>query len=371
MTEDRMPRDRMPKVAAAAMLAGALLAALLIRVLVFPPAAELDGRAAAIIWHEDGDVLVGRLSDNGIMGTSTALTAMGSADQKETLTQALLAGEDALRQVEAMMSSYKPDSELSVFNSAPAGQFVEMSPEFMAVMRTAKQLADDSDGTFDVTVRPLIKLWKLAGDTKQLPTQEAIDLARSQIGWRHIELRAGGAVRLTDEVSVDLGGIAKGYGIDRAVAAMQQARCATGVVDAGGDVRFFGEKANGKRWIFRVDNPFGSGHLETFFEMSAGSVCTSGNYRRFAKIDGKRYSHIIDPRTGWPADAAPSMTVIAPTAILADGWATALSVLGPDGLELLPSGVEAMLIVGSSADDWRAITTPGFLARHTNMDDTD
>jgi len=184
----------------------------------------------------------------------------------------------------------------------------------------------------------------------------------AQCGWQHIELREDGAVRLTDDVSVDLGGIAKGYGIDRAVDAMQRAGCRAGVVEVGGDVRFFGLKPDGGRWTFRVRDPFGPGVLDTY-EMEAGAVCTSGNYERGSTIVGKRRSHIIDPRTGWPAEAAPSVTVLAATAMIADGWATALSVLGPPGLECLPDGVEAMLIV-PAPDDYEVITTDGFMARH-------
>jgi len=333
---------------AAGALAAAIVTALLLRALVFPP--RLD------------EVRPTRYAPDKIMGTDTVLTAYGSARESERVTDALLAAEDALRRVETMMSVHMTRSELSVFNSAAAGEFTELSPELMAVLREARQLAADSDGAFDATVRPLIELWKLTRRTKQLPTDEQIAAAMARCGWEHIELRESGAVRLTDDVSVDLGGIAKGYGIDRAVDAMQRAGREAGVVDVGGDVRFFGRKPDGAPWTFRVRNPFGPGVFDTY-EMEAGAVCTSGNYERGSTIGGKRYSHIIDPRTGWPAEAAPSVTVVAATAMIADGWATALSVLGPAGLECLPDGVEAMLVVGTP-DDYELIATDGFMARH-------
>ncbi len=333
---------------AAGALAGAVVTALLLRALVFPP--RMD------------EVPHTHHTPARIMGTDTVLTTYGSARESETVTDALRAGEDALRRVEAMMSVHLTSSELSVFNSAPVGEFVKLSPELMTVLAAARQLAADSDGAFDATVRPLIELWKLAGRTKQLPTDEQVAAAMARCGWEHIELREDGAVRVSGDVSVDLGGIAKGYGIDRAVEAMQRAGCEAGVVEVGGDARFFGRKPDGAPWTFRVRDPFGPGVLDTY-EMEAGAVCTSGDYERGSTIGGKLYSHIIDPRTGRPAEAAPSVTVLAATAMIADGWATALSVLGPAGLELLPDGVEAMLIV-PAPDDYEVITTEGFMARH-------
>jgi len=344
-------------------LAVAVVTGLLLRALVFPPVRSYPAEEPRpVISSAGANGLIGRYEPIGIMGTDTVLTAYGNARESETVADSLLAGEDTLRRVEAMMSVHLTSSELSVFNSAPVGEFVKLSPELMNVLRAAKQLAKDSDGAFDVTVRPLIELWKLTRRTKQLPTDAAIEAAKAKTGWEHIELREDGAVRVSGDVSVDLGGIAKGYGIDRAVDAMQRAGREAGVVEVGGDVRFFGRKPDGAPWTFSVRDPFGPGVFDTY-EMEAGAVCTSGNYERGSTIGGKRYSHIIDPRTGWPAEAAPSVTVVAATAMIADGWATALSVLGPAGLELLPDGVEAMLIVGGP-DDYEVVTTEGFMARH-------
>ena len=179
-------------------------------------------------------------------------------------------------------------------------------------------------------------------------------------GWDKSQLRADSAVKKHDAASVDLGGIAKGFGIDQATEALQASGLQGGMVNVGGDVRCFGQRAGGGQWRIGVHSPFTDDDKFAIIKLSSGSVCTSGNYERFFKIDSKRYSHIVDPRTGRPVDVAPSVTVVAPTATAADAWATALSVLGEAGLELIDenSGLEAMLIVGGPKD-YRLVMTPG------------
>jgi thiamine biosynthesis lipoprotein len=149
-------------------------------------------------------------------------------------------------------------------------------------------------------------------------------------------------------VRVDLGGIAKGYAVDKAIEAMREARVAGGMVDVGGDLRCFGRPPAGQTWSVQVRDPFASGVLGKF-QLKGSAVCTSGGYTRFVEIDGRRYGHIVDPRTGLPVDHVASVTVVAPTALAADVWATALSVHGQRGLEMLPEGAEALLVTGNAS----------------------
>ena len=159
---------------------------------------------------------------------------------------------------------------------------------------------------------------------------------------------------------MDLGGIAKGYAVDQAVAAMTSLGIRGGVVDAGGDLRCFGSRPDGQSWKVAVRDPFHAADASApplaTLRVHDAAVCTSGNYFRYVQIQGRRYSHIIDPRPGphmgMPAEAAPSVTVVAPTAIVADMWATALSVLGAGGLSLLPpeAHIEAMVVEGMVHD---------------------
>jgi len=321
---------------------------------------------AACVWalwpKGPGTATRFHLSLHAVMGTQTKLTVVLGANEGARARRALSDAEGALRDVEAKMSSWLTASELSRLNAAPAGERTPLSPDTLRVLRAARAFAEETDGAFDVTCRPIIELWKQAGKTGKLPDAGALAAAREQSRWEHIELQADGATKTSATASVDLGGIAKGYGIDRAAEALIAAGAAGGLLDVGGDVRCFGRRDTSGPWQVGIRSPFTS--EESIFAVLAigdGAVCTSGNYLRFAEIGGKRYSHIVDPRTGWPVDAAPSVTVVAKTAMTADAWATALSVLGAAGLKLLPAGegIEAMIVEGGP-DDYRIHYSDGF-----------
>jgi len=308
------------------------------------------------------DVVAVRHSPRGVMGTEVTLTAVIRPGEDALGEQALAAAEAALRNVESRMSVHLDFSELSRLNAAEAGVPVELSAGTRDVLRLAGEVSLETDGAFDVTCRPVLELWKRAAGEGRVPTEEELAEARGRVGWHLLELRETGAAKRRAGVSVDLGGIAKGYAVDRAVDAMLAAGCAGGLVDAGGDIRCFGRAAGEDgRWRIAVRDPFEPDRTFATIALDEGAVCTSGNYRRFTTIQGKRYSHIVDPRTGRPAEAAPSVTVVAPQAAVADAWATALSVLGEKGLAMIPpaSGIEAMLVLGGP-EGWRLAKTAGF-----------
>ncbi len=316
------------------------------------------------LWKIQGDnplVVVIRHHPKGIMDTETNLTAVVDIDRRREGEVAVKDAEQALRDVEALMSRYIDRSEVSLFNAAAAGQVVPLSPDVIEVLLAGKKLHEKTDGAFDITIRPLIDLWKKAARENKLPDEDAILAAREESNWSQLDVFNDGAMKRVDTVSIDLGGIAKGYGIDQAVAAMQEDGCRGGLVDVGGDIRCFGLSPRGDAWQIDVRDPFGRDEPIAKLRLTDAAVCTSGNYQRFSKIGDKHYSHIIDPRTGWPVDIAPSVTVIAPTATEADGWATALSVLAHDGLRLIPpgSGIEAMLVIGTP-EKYTIHKTPGF-----------
>ena len=218
-------------------------------------------------------------------------------------------------------------------------------------------------------------LWKNCAKTKKLPTPAQRKTARNESRWADIKLSSDGAQKLSDTACVDLGGIAKGYGIDLAVEALKTGGASAGIVDIGGDVRCFGEKPDGTKWKIVVRNPFEPESPKPLgvLEIPGMSVCTSGNYERFFEIDGKHYSHIVNPKTGVPAKGYPSVTVLAPDAKTADAWATTLSITGPKGFELIEkipesSSVEAMIVVGTR-DKYELEMTDGFKKYfHTDSD---
>ncbi|MHC4986840.1 MAG: FAD:protein FMN transferase, partial [Planctomycetota bacterium] len=255
----------------------------------------------------------------GIMNTTAELRAVLPKGEKEAAQQAYRLAEQALRNVEARCSAHLDGSDVWAINEAPAGQVVQISPLTRAVLAVSAQMAIDSAGTFDVTCTPLFRLWSAAGRARQLPTDADIESARAKCGWGYIELTSEGVIKHVDGAMIDLGGIAKGYGIDQAVEAMQAVGCDGGMVEVGGDLRVFGRKPYDTPWVLGIRSPFHPGVvLMGRVHLTEGAVCTSGNYLRFTEIEGQRYSHILDPRTGRPTDANPSVSVIAPAAVLAD-----------------------------------------------------
>ena len=297
---------------------------------------------------------VSRGTPSGIMGTTSTLVAV--ARERAQGAQVLARAEEALRHVEALMSTHLDSSEVSRLNRAPAGEEVALSPDTVAVLRAAKEAYGDTEGAFDATCRPLLEVWREAARSQVVPSETELARAREASSWGLLELTETGARKRAATAQVDLGGLAKGYGIDRAIAEMKQSGVLGGLVDGGGDLRCFGHAPEGESWNVDLHSPFDETLLLSLV-LDEGAVCTSGNYARFVEIQGRRYSHIVDPRTGQPADAIPSATVLAPTALQADIWATALSVLGEEGLEWLPYGVDGMLVLGT-ADDYRIVCTP-------------
>ncbi len=285
----------------------------------------------------------------GIMGTSCRLAVVTRPVEEARATEALSVAESVLRSIELEVSSWLEGSRVTRFNRAAVGDEIPLSATSYAILHDALEAHQTTGGTFDVTIRPLILLWREAASAGVLPGDAALNRARQQSSWDQIDLTRERIFKLSSGVEIDLGGIAKGYAIDRAVEAMQSAGAVGGLVDVGGDLRVFGQPPDGIAWRVVVQDPSGSGALE-HLALLTGAVCTSGDYSRFFVIDGERYSHIIDPRTGHPATAALSVSVIAPTALEADIWATSLSILGPRGLETVPDGIESMMVLSMSPD---------------------
>jgi len=306
----------------------------------------------------------------GIMGTRTELTVVVPAGRSEAGRSALTAAEGALRDVEAMMSPFLAASPVSRFNAAKAGQAVGVPAELASLLERARTFTRLSDGAFDVTVGPVVKLWKAAGKAGRKPDAKALADARSRVGMENLTVAGGKAVKKIDGLELDLGAIAKGYGVDAAADAMKRtAGVRGGLVNVGGEIRSFGVKPDGSGWRIGVQHPFRKGVWCAVMVLGDAAVATSGDYERFAMIDGVRYSHIVDPRTAMPVRRTHSVTVVVraregkPASCTdADAWATALSVLGPPGLKKLEgAAVEALVITGTPARP-EIHMTPGFAA---------
>jgi thiamine biosynthesis lipoprotein len=324
-------------------------------------AALMAAWVVAVVWggwqlqREDNAHMARTVGPLTVMGTRFTLTAVATGHHaKSCLAAALADAEGTLRDTDARMSVYIEASELSRLNAAPPGQAVKLSPEVMEVLQLSRQAHRRTDGAFDVTYQPVFRLWEQAGKDNRMPTVADIAATKAVCGWDRWELLADGARKTV---------VAKGWAIGRAAEAMRLAGCDGGLVNGGGDIRCFGPSPRGGKWRIAIRNPFHPDEEGSFgtLELADGCVFTSGNYERYAEIGGRRYSHIIDPRTAMPADVTPSVTVIGPSADEAVGWSTALSVLGKDGLSLLKahSGIEAMVVQGGP-EDYTIHQTPGF-----------
>lgn len=302
-----------------------------------------------------------------IMGTFVRVTAVAMDEQ--TAQTCVKEGIKQLELVDNTMSVHNAESEISRINRDAYRQTVKVTEPVFEVLQRSVEYSRLTDGAFDITVGPLVDLWHEAGKKNIKPTEDEIASAKTKVGYEKLVLDAENkTVHFTvDGMQLDLGGIAKGYGIDLATTAMQKAGAMGGMVDVGGDIRFFGAPPRGKqKWSVGLQEPkidekgLVSHQLVLVLEMINKAVATSGDYRRFVLIDDKKYSHIINPSTSTSAEGLSSVTIIAQNATDADALATAVSVMGAEkGLALVEKleGMEAILI--SSGPELKQIQTSG------------
>ena len=292
-----------------------------------------------------------------IMGTLVEIKAVAADRSGEDVDRAVAAAFDAIRRVDSLMSTYNEDSELSRVNREAHKAPVQISPETTEVIAKAIELSKKSDGAFDITVMPLLEIWGFAkGREKSVPAQTLIDEKLRLVGYNLIELDpVNREIRLkTEGTTIGLGGIAKGYAVDAAVSSLVAAGVDSAIVNAGGDMYCLGDKTPGQGWRIGVRNPVVDNVLLGYVRITDRAIATSGDYENYFMVDGVRYSHIFDPRTGRPSAGGPhSVTVLAETCADADALATAVFVLGPkDGLGLLEglSGAEGFVVTGDESN---------------------
>jgi thiamine biosynthesis lipoprotein len=286
------------------------------------------------------------------MGTNVTFVAYTNAHADEAATQAAITRAlDEMRRLEGLLSEWRDDSEVGRIN-AQAGSWVTVGPETLEVIQKGLWAGKISSGVFDITFQAMSGLWKFGSAQEahpKLPTQAAVAAARKHVDYRRVEVsEAEHAVRLGKDQKMGLGGIAKGYIVDRAVRVLREAGLDAFLVQAGGDLYGAGHKPDGSRWVSGIQDPRGGlGRYFATIELEDHAFSTAGDYARSYVIGGKRYHHIIDPRTGYPATACRSVTVWAPDAFLADAVDDAVFILGPEkGLPLVESleGVGVVIV---------------------------
>lgn len=233
-------------------------------------------------------------------------------------------------ELDAIMSDYRQDSELRRLCDRAGGGPVRVSRDLFRVLQRAQEIAKWSDGAFDVTCGPLIALWRQARRDGRLPSQEAVTAAKALVGFRNLRLhpRRQAVELLKPGLRLDLGGIAKGYACDAAVAMLRARRLSRCMVDMGGDI-VLGDAPPGRAG-WEIENLNAERDEDRILTLSRCGVSTSGDIEQFVEIDGVRYSHIVDPRTGLGVTSRLAATVVAPKGELSDPLATAVCVLGPD-----------------------------------------
>lgn len=234
--------------------------------------------------------------------------------------------------VNERMSTYLDDSELSRFNDSESTEAFPISEATAGVVRAALGMSEASGGAFDVTVGPLVELWGFgAAERRTVPPDKAeIEQVRAEVGWERLALEDGGLRKDVAGLRADLSAIAKGYAVDRVSQYLRDADHVDHMVEIGGEIRVAGRNVRGEPWRLGIERPDPAvGGMHTVLSLMDVAMATSGNYRNFFEWDGKTYAHTIDPRTGWPVEhELASATVLAPTCMQADGYATTLMVLG-------------------------------------------
>ena len=264
-----------------------------------------------------------------LMGTKAIVTIYGM--DPGAADSAAAAGIREMHRVESILSTWREDSDLSRLNASPGGEPVRVPPEVIDVLAQAYAFSELTGGAFDVTARPLVRLWGFQGGEAALPSDEAIEAARQLVGWRKISFDTeASTVTLLGGATVDVAGIGKGYAVDRCAEILREHGVRRALVNLGGNMYAIGTPPGRKGWTIGIRDPESGTRMIGRLVIRDEGVSTSGNYENFVTIDGKRYGHIIDPRTGHTVDHVLAVTAVAATATAADAFSTAMFVLGPE-----------------------------------------
>jgi len=262
------------------------------------------------------------------MGTVVEITLIGEnevAAQKATF-QAF----QEIKRIEYLMSPWIESSDVSRINQSAGKEWVKVSQETLKVIKEAKEISEFSEGGFDITVGPLTQLWRMAREKGIPPLAEELKQKLDLVDFRNVMVDEEGKVLLKKEgMAIDLGGIAKGYAVDRAFELLNSLGYKNLIVNAGGDLRVGGSKLD-QPWSIGIQDPRASQKMMARVSVSNAAIATSGDYEKFFMYQGKRYHHIFNPKTGFPTEDCQSVTIVCTDGMKADALATAVFVLGPE-----------------------------------------
>lgn len=282
-----------------------------------------------------------------LMGSAFEVTAVAADD---TLAwHAVEAGIAEIQRIERMISSWDPKSETSEINRNAGISPVKVSPELFQLIFRSKKVSQLTGGAFDISFAAIDPVWRFDGSMKTLPDSAAVRASVAKIDWQKIELDVTNQTIFLKEkgMKIGFGAIGKGYAANRARAVMQEMGIKSGLVNAGGDLTCWGHPPQGGQWRIGIADPKARDQAIAWLWATGHAIVTSGNYERFTILDGIRYSHIINPKTGYPVQGLKSVSIMCADAELADALATAVFVMGQkDGLALINQlrGVSCLLV---------------------------
>jgi thiamine biosynthesis lipoprotein len=254
-----------------------------------------------------------------------------------------------VKRIENQISDWIPTTQISLVNKNAGIQAVKVDSEVFDLVTRAIKISELTDGAFDISYASMDKIWKFDGSMKTMPTEEAIKKSVAKIGYKNIILnpKDQSVFLKLEGMKLGLGGIGQGYIADKVKDKLVANGCVSGIVNVSGDINAWGKQSNQKSWTVGIVNPINKNKVFATFPLENSSVETSGNYEKYVMFNGIRYSHIIDPRTGYPAQGVVSVSVFAKQTEIADALATGIFVLGVEvGLDLVNQlkGIECIIV---------------------------
>ena len=282
-----------------------------------------------------------------LMGSRFEITVV--AENKEKGNEFIDIAISEITRIEKLISSWDPKSETSLINSNAGMQPVKVSKELFYLIERSLAISNLTNGAFDISYASMDRIWKFDGSMKNMPSEETIDNSVDKVGYHNIILdKKNLTVFLKLKgMKIGFGAIGKGYAADKAKALLVNKGVIAGIINASGDLNAWGKQANGKDWMVAITNPLNKEKAFSWLPIHNAAVVTSGNYEKYVKFDGIRYSHIIDPRTGYPSTGILSVSIFTKNAEFADAISTSIFVMGIDtGLDFINQlkGVECIIV---------------------------
>jgi len=281
------------------------------------------------------------------MGSRFEITVV--AETKEQADSYIDLAVFEITRIEKLISSWDPHSQTSAINKEAGSKAVRVDQELFNLIDRSIKISQLTGGAFDISYASMDRIWKFDGSMTTMPSQETIRSSVRNVGYNNIELNRSDTTVLLklDGMKIGFGGIGKGYAADMAKKKLISEGVKGGIINASGDMNTWGVKPDGSKWKVAITNPLNKNKAFALLPVNDGAVVTSGNYEKYVTFNGIRYSHIIDPRTGYPASGMISATIFAPSAELADALATSVFVMGIEtGLDFINQldGIECILI---------------------------